>query len=312
MRHDDAVDSLQGNAGPSVPESPTPQSVAVVRLPQAGTGLPERSLRLAVGAGSRAIALLDQVTGGSGRVPAVVDAAVGAVAVGGEALSRAGAVVGGLLSPAARVAAYPPLVPPQWAPGTLVGSLIDRGRAERTVSVQQLESAWSNALPAVVPGVVDEVLDQMDLTDVVLSHVDLERIVVAALDSMDLTETVVTRVDLGRVVGAALDELDLTNLVLQRVDLAKVVDSALQSLDLTDVVLTEVDLVRVAEYVIDAIDLPAIIRESSGGIATEAVRGVRMQSIDADERVQNFVDKIIRRRHERDSAAIEIPNGDDG
>jgi len=41
-------------------------------------------------------------------------------------------------------------------------------------------------------------------------------------------------------------------------------------------------------------------------VATEAVRGVRMQSIEVDEAVQGFVDRMLRRRHERDSEAAHF------
>ena len=49
----------------------------------------------------------------------------------------------------------------------------------------------------------------------------------------------------------------------------------------------------------NGIDLPEIIRESTGSMASEVVRDVRMQSIDADVAIARIVDRLIRRRRER-------------
>jgi hypothetical protein len=256
--------------------------VALVRIPPA-TGLPERSAHLAVGAGTWAITLVDRATGGSGRTPALLDAAIGVAAITAETAARTGTAVGQVLAPVVRVAARPPLVPDRFAPGRIWQSVLERGRLERALSAEQLDAAVNAAAPALVPAVLDEVLDQIDLTQLVIERVDLNRVVTSALDTLDLTQVVLTRVDLERIINTALDGLDLN-----------------------EVVRTRVDLVGIAEEVIDAIDLPEIIRESSGGVATEAVRGVRMQSIEVDEAVQGFVDRVLRRKHERDSEAVKL------
>ena len=260
--------------------------MALVRIPPP-SGLPERSAHLAVGASTWVITLVDRATGGSGRAPALLDAAIGAAAITAETATRAGGAVTQVLGPVARVVAHPPLVPDRFAPGRVWQSVLERGRLERALSAEQLDAAVNVAAPTLVPAVLNEVLDQIDLTELVVNRVDLNRVVTSALDSLDLTEIVLTRVDLERIVNTALE-----------------------SLDLTEIVLTRVDLVRIAEEVIEAIDLPEIIRESSGGVATEAVRGVRMQSIEVDEAVQGFVDRMLRRRHERDSEAVKINDED--
>jgi hypothetical protein len=279
--------------------------MALVRIPPAA-GLPERSAHLAVGASTWVITLVDRATGGTGRAPALLDAAIGVTAITAETAARAGSAVTHALAPVARVAANPPLVPGRFAPGRVWQSIIERGRLERALSTEQLDAAVNAAAPALVPAILDEVLDQVDLTSLVVQRVDLNRVVTSALDSLDLTEIVLTRVDLERIINTALESLDLTEVVLTRVDLERIINTALDSLDLTEVVLTRVDLVRIAEDVIEAIDLPGIIRESTGGVATEAVRGVRMQSIEVDEAVQGFVDRMLRRRHERDSEAAHF------
>jgi hypothetical protein len=67
------------------------------------------------------------------------------------------------------------------------------------------------------------------------------------------------------------------------------------------------DLVGLADQVIEGIDLPEIIRESTGTVASEVVRGVRMQSIDADEAIARVVDRLFLRRRRRATDAPGEP-----
>ncbi len=144
------------------------------------------------------------------------------------------------------------------------------------------------------------VLDRLDLTDVVLSRVDLQRVVrevLTRLDGETLAEVLVlvdvdavaARLDVDAVAGrldveAVLDRLNLTSTVLDRVDLGVVVDAAL----------AKVDLIGIAEQVIDGVDLPEIIRESTGSMASETVRGVRMRGIEADQTVSHAMQRLFR------------------
>ena len=56
------------------------------------------------------------------------------------------------------------------------------------------------------------------------------------------------------------------------------------------------DLVGLTNEVIAEVDLPEIIRESTGSVASETLRGVRMQSISGDDAVTRIVDRF-RLRH---------------
>ena len=47
---------------------------------------------------------------------------------------------------------------------------------------------------------------------------------------------------------------------------------------------------------IAAVDLPEIIRQSSGSLALETVRSVRMQSIEADRAVERVISRLLPRR----------------
>jgi hypothetical protein len=126
---------------------------------------------------------------------------------------------------------------------------------------------------AVVPPVVDAVIDRLDLTDLVLERVDLR----AVISSVDIDE-IVGRVD----VTAIVDGLDI-DAVAARVDVQKIVD--------------RLDLVAIAEGVIDALDLPAIIRGSTETMAAETVDGVRVHSMHADRFVARVVDRALLRRN---------------
>jgi hypothetical protein len=64
--------------------------------------------------------------------------------------------------------------------------------------------------------------------------------------------------------------------------------------------------VGLAEEVIDAVDLPEIIRESTGSMASDTVRGARMQGIHADEAVGRAMDRILLRRSRRDPGGPQL------
>ena len=167
----------------------------------------------------------------------------------------------------------------------------------------------------VAAAVVEAVLDLVDLTDVVLDHVDLDAVVRA----VDLDQAV-ERVD----IGAILDRVDVDAVVARadldravaRVDIQAIldrvdVDAIAQRLDL-DAVVARLDLVALAEFVVEGIDLPGIIQSSSGAMASESIREVRWQGVSADERVAHVVDRMLRRRPRTPRPALpgtELPGG---
>lgn len=225
-----------------------------------------------------------------------VDLAVGAtVAVAVPVVGVARTVAPGAAR-AGRRLAYPPLVPARLAPGAVAQQLVLRGRWTRL----RAQEALVRTARAAVPVVVERVLDEIDLTRLVLNRVDLADVVVAALDELDLTAVVTQRVDLGQVVTTALDQLDLTEVVLDRVDLHRVVVQVLDGLDLTALVRDRVDLDALANQVIEDVDLPEIIRDSSSGVAADLVVEARTGAATADEVVARAVDRVLvwRRRRE--------------
>jgi hypothetical protein len=94
-----------------------------------------------------------------------------------------------------------------------------------------------------------------------------------------------------QVVDVVLERLDLTRVVRQHVD----VNEVARDVDLQAIV-ARLDLARLAEEVIDAVDLPEIIRESSGSVASETVRTVRMRGVAGDSSVSRVTERLFRRR----------------
>ena len=155
-------------------------------------------------------------------------------------------------------------------------------------------------LDRVVPTVTESVIQRINITQVVVTQVDLREIILRALDRLDLTEIVLSRVDLRRVIDAALDELDLTQIVLERVDL----DAIVAAVPL-DPVIERLPIVDIAEYVIEQVDLPQIIRESTGGVASDAVDAVRLTSYRADTTAARLIDRVLPRRGRRLDAPVD-------
>jgi hypothetical protein len=149
---------------------------------------------------------------------------------------------------------------------------------EQTVTYT-VTSAVNSALDRLVPTIADAIIERIDLTDVVIDQVDL-----------------------ARVVNSVLDELDLTELVLQRVDVNAIVAAA----DI-DAVIDRVPIIPLADYVIDEIDLPQIIRDSTNGIAGDAMNTVRRQAVGADDLLSRIADRMILRRRQRKVAAPGDP-----
>jgi hypothetical protein len=225
-------------------------------------------------------------------------ALLGLTLLAGESVAR---VVGGVARavgpPASWIAGVPPLGPASaWVRSTAT-TLDERWRDTRP-GAEAAASAFTREL---VPQVVDAVLDQLDLTWLVAERVDIDELVAR----VDL-ERVVARVD----VDAIVDRLDL-NEIASRIDVEAVIagvdlDAIAQRLDV-EAVIDRIDLAGIARSVIDEIDLPEIIRESTGSMASETVRGVRIQGIEADAAVSRAVDRVLLRRRSRETDAPGEP-----
>ena len=172
---------------------------------------------------------------------------------------------------------------------------------------------------------VDSILDRVDLTSVARERLDLDALVrtvdIDAIVSTVDIDAIIDRLDLDALaaridVDAILDRVDLTNVAKERLDLNALVrtvdidaivrtvdiDALVRTVDLDaivstvdiDAIIDRLDLVALANEVIAAIDLPEIIRQSSGSLASETVRNVRTQSIEADRAVERAIDRFRR------------------
>ena len=101
------------------------------------------------------------------------------------------------------------------------------------------------------------------------------------------------------VASAAFDRLDLPVLVRDHVDL----DAVVETVDI-DAILARIDLLGLATYIINGIDLPVIIRESTGGVTTEVLRGARQHSYEADQTVARVIDRVLLRHRVRDTQSL--------
>jgi hypothetical protein len=194
------------------------------------------------------------------------------------------------------VAWRPAILPARWQPASVVTAIAQRGagyRAWATHGLERLLDQWT-------PVIAEMVVSRLDLTGIVISHVDIDDVV----KSVDL-DAVVARLDL----DAIVQRIDL-DAAVQGVDLDAVVsgvdiDAIASRLDL-DAVIERIDVVAMVEEVIAAIDLPAIIRDSTGSLASETVRSARMTGISDDEAISRSLERRLFRRR-RSSAPTEDP-----
>jgi hypothetical protein len=212
-------------------------------------------------------------------VPLVLlDVAIGTAASGLGGLARGRRVVSRVAAPVTRPAAWAVRTVADRVPAVFDGPLRASGQAQRAAA-RAASGSWLGYL---VPRLVAAVLDRLDLTELVIQRVDLDRVaqhldVEAVLDRLDLTELVVSRVDLDRVARA----LDI-EAIAGRLDL--------------NALAARIDLIGLAEQVVVGIDLPQLIRDSTGSVASEGVAGVRMGGMEADQALAHFVDRVLRRR----------------
>ena len=188
-----------------------------------------------------------------------VDVVVGVSAAGITAAVVATRTARRVAKPFVDVVLRPPMVPIGLQPGSWLAGLARHGAAQRQLARNEL----SRLLDALLPAVLAEVLSRVDLTSLVKKHVDVEAIV--------------ADVDLNAIAA----RLDIEGIVAD-VDLAAIIG--------------RLDLAGLAEQVISEIDLPEIIRESTGSVASETLRGARMRGIAADEAISRAVDRVFSRR----------------
>lgn len=275
--------SSQQPAQPAQPAQPVPASDLAEEAAKAAVGLAALAIE-------SSIVILRRISG----APLADDEASEPEVVGLLAGAALGfALEAGKAAVAAADVARRTVVPPA---SFVAGTFLDAPRRAGQERIAQLNQAWRAERPEVqtiatavavevVRRVLDAVLDQLDLTQLVIDRVDLNR-VIASVDFED----VVGHIDIGG--------------VMERVDIDEVVDRLN-----VERVIARLDMPRLALEVIDQIDLPEIIRASTGSVASESVRVVRMQTFGADRAIARVVDKLLGRGD--DAEVVTRPPADE-
>ncbi|MDG3009633.1 hypothetical protein G4X40_05680 [Rhodococcus sp. D2-41] len=206
---------------------------------------------------------------------------VGSVLLG----AAVSAAAGSLRMAEAALGAVPrvPVIGPRL--GELVAESAERGR--RSLELAAVLSR--SVLRVVIREILAAALAEANVTEIVRDHVDLD----AIAEQIDV-DAVVARVDLPAIVrrldlDAIVEGVDIER-ILNRVD----VDGVAARIDL-ERILERLDMIALADEIIQGVDLPQIIRDSTGSLTTEAVRGVRSQGMQADDAVAGFFGRLLGR-----------------
>ena len=288
--------SVPSDAAPSS-EAPAPHAEATLVIVTAAV------LSAAVRAAVGVRAIVARAAGRSRQdvnaVAPVVDAAFDLALRAAAVMGSAGTVLSRLGRAAAPVVLRPPMLQSRLRPHPALAQMVERGRNARE-NADRLRAQVAGDL---VVDVLDEVLDRIDLTQLVLDRVKLSNII-ATVDIDDI----VARLDLAPIVDRVPIDRIMTRIDLNAIAARLDVNAIAARLDVDDVI-ARIDLAGIANQVIEEIDLPEIIRESSGAMASETMLGMRIRGIEADQRVNRVIDRLLLRRQDRNTA-VPLPQGD--
>ncbi len=136
---------------------------------------------------------------------------------------------------------------------------------------ERSDPAASEALRRGIGRAADAVMEQLDVTDLVLEHVDIQRIA----ETVDINPLV--------------DRLDMEALT-DRID----IDALVARLDI-QALIGRLDIAAIAADVIDQLDIPDLIREVTAETTSESLRNVRLRGVGADRAITKVADRLLRR-----------------
>ncbi len=207
---------------------------------------------LLLGAASLTIGLLRQARpgepadsdGSAEPAPRIVDAAIGLGIETTELTWRGIGAVGRAAGPVVSLVARPTLAAAAGLPRTGLNRAAERGRRARVAA----EHDTARLAGVLIPRIVTAVLNQLDLTGIVLEHVDLDGVI----EEVDL-DAAVARVDIDRIVrrvdiDAIAASIDVDRIV-RRVD----IDAIAASIDV-DRIVRRVDI----DAIVDRVDVDAV------------------------------------------------------
>lgn len=265
--------------------APVPAPDPLLAVPREWPGAPvHRSLGVALlglaGAGRFTGGTSPVVPGPGGELPAepVLDVALGVLDVLLEGSERVAGGVRRYVNPVLTRAWAPAVGPVAGTAGAglrvlaaLTEPLAERGRRLRADS----EHEAAAAVAGVLPETIQLTMEQLDLTELAIEHVDVQRVMDEAVQQIDFTQFAIDNVDLPRVIEASLDAVDFTGLAIQRMDFARALTAALEQVDVLALAREGLDPAKVTAYLRDQVDIAETLRTAPGAVAGEAVRGVR-------------------------------------
>jgi hypothetical protein len=153
--------------------------------------------------------------------------------------------------------------------------LAARGVEQRHEDEEQIRT-FVTALTPMISAVLDVVVELLPI-EAILARVDVD----ALVGRVDV-DALIQRVDVNAIVG----RVDVNDIV-QRVDLANIVTTVLENIELGD-----------------------LISDSTTNIATSARDNARVQAIRVDGGLAAVVDRLLRRRRDRDLVVAGYPLAD--
>lgn len=175
----------------------------------------------------------------------------------------------------------------------VVGPVLTRTTSEAIVLGERaLDTALAltrSALKVIIREVIEALVVEVDLTELVKRHVDINQIATV----IDL-DSIAARID----IDAILNRVDL-DAVIETVDLNRAVsgvdlDAIAAKIDV-EAVIGRVDLIGLANEIIDGVDLQAIVRESTTTLTTGVLDDVRTQGARADDVVAGVFGRLLGR-----------------
>jgi hypothetical protein len=142
----------------------------------------------------------------------------------------------------------------------------------------------------IIREVIDTLVVEVDLTELVRGHVDLNRIAV----EIDV-DRIAARID----IDAILNRVDIDK-IIETVDLDRAVagvdlDAIAAKIDVESII-GRLDLIDLANQIIDGVDLQAIVRDSTTTLTTGVLEDVRTQGAHADDVVAGMIGRLLRRQ----------------
>ncbi|WP_207842756.1 hypothetical protein [Williamsia soli] len=175
----------------------------------------------------------------------------------------------------------------------VVGPIVERAAVEALAFGEQAAATTlaltRAALKVIIREVIEALVVEVDLTELVIRHVDINQIATV----IDL-DTIAARID----IDAILNRVDL-DAVIETVDLNRAVsgvdlDAIAAKIDI-EAVIGRVDLIGLANEIIDGVDLQAIVRESTTTLTTGVLDDVRTQGARADDVVAGVFGRLLGR-----------------